>query len=863
MFEANIRRTEAQQRSALLACDSYQIHVDLSGRDAAGAPLAEPEKTFLSTSTVRFTARQAGSTHIDLIADRVVEATLDGAPLDPAAFADHRLAFDVTAGDHELTVVAICRYSRVGTGLHRFVDPVDDKVYLYTQFEVPDARRVFACFEQPDLKATFTFSVTAPQHWTVVSNSAGVQPTPAGDGAARWNFAPTLRMSTYITALIAGDYHTVTDTYAGAAGTLPMSVLCRQSLVEHLDVDRILATTKAGFDVFEDRFGYAYPFGSYDQIFVPEYNMGAMENIGCITFRDEYLFRSRVTNAALRGRDNTILHELAHMWFGDLVTMTWWDDLWLNESFAEWASHFAQSENDEDPDTAWAEFCNSRKTWAYRQDQLPSTHPIAADMVDLEAVDSNFDGITYAKGASVLRQLVAYVGRDAFLAGVRAYFAEHAFGNTQLTDLLGALEKTSGRDLSGWSAEWLEVAGVNTMRADFDLDEQGRFTRFDVVQSAIAAHPTLRSHRMGIGVYALTDGTLTKINSVETDITGARTAVPELIGAERGDLVLLNDGDLTYTKIRLDPTSAQTVVENIHLLDNELARALCWGASWDMCRDAEMAARDYVDLVLRGVAVESDLTAVSAQLRQAQLAAELYTSPGTDRQQTLAAWEQGLARHVRNAAPGSDHQLALTRALATAISTEAGAELLSAWLSGDEVPEDLEIDTDLRWHLVTQLARLRQQSDGDIDAELSRDDTSAGRESAAGARAARPTAEAKAAAWELMVAAPDMPNETHRQICGEFWQAGQEEVLAPYAEKYLDACLAISRAEGVWAERGLPLQSALMSFGFPIQVADQALVDTVGTWLETNELTDPVRRTVTERCDDAVRALRCQAASRA
>ncbi|MFX4271517.1 aminopeptidase N [Propionibacteriaceae bacterium Y1685] len=863
MFEANLRRAEAQQRSALLACDSYQIHVDLSGRGADGAPLAEPEKTFVSTSTVRFSAREAGRTHIDLIADRVVEATLDGTPIDPSAFVDHRLGFDVTPGDHELTVTAICRYSRVGTGLHRFVDPADDRVYLYTQFEVPDARRVFACFEQPDLKATFTFSVTAPAHWTVVSNALSVEPSPVSEGVARWDFAPTLRMSTYITALIAGEYHTVTDTYEREAGTLPMSVLCRQSLVEHLDSDRILATTKAGFDVFEDRFGYPYPFDSYDQIFVPEYNMGAMENIGCVTFRDEYLFRSRVTNASLRGRDNTILHELAHMWFGDLVTMTWWDDLWLNESFAEWASHFNQSENDEDPDTAWAEFCNSRKTWAYRQDQLPSTHPIAADMVDLEAVDSNFDGITYAKGASVLRQLVAYVGRDAFLAGVRDYFAAHAFGNTQLSDLLGALEKTSGRDLSGWSAEWLEVAGVNTMRADFDVDDQGRFTRFEVVQSAVAEHPTLRSHRMGIGVYALTDGALTRVKRVDHDITGERTEISELVGAERGDLVLLNDGDLTYTKIRLDPTSAKTVVDNIHLLDNELARALCWGASWDMCRDAEMPARDYVDLVLRGVAVESDLTAVSALLRQAQVAAELYTAPGADRRQVLTTWEQGLARHVRDAAAGSDHQLALTKALATAITSEAGADLLAAWLAGDEVPEGLVIDTDLRWHLVTQLARLGQLSGTDIDTELERDNTSAGRESAAGARSARPTAEAKAAAWELMVADPDIPNETHRQVCGEFWQSGQEKVLAPYASKYLDACLAISRAEGVWAERGLPLQSALMSYGFPIQVADQALVDEVGAWLESNELTDPVRRTVTERRDDAVRALRCQAASRA
>ena len=305
----------------------------------------------------------------------------------------------------------------------------------------------------------------------------------------RWEFAETAPISTYLTALVAGDYHRVEQSYRAAAGELPMAILCRQSLAEHLDADRIFRITPDGFGVFERHFAFPYPFGKYDQVFVPEYNGGAMENVGCVTVRDEYVFRSRATPAAYVARDDTLLHELSHMWFGDLVTMRWWDDLWLKESFATWASNFASSELADDPATAWASFTNGFKSWAYRQDQLPSTHPIAADMVDLEAVEQNFDGITYSKGASVLVQLVAFVGRDAFLAGLRRYFAEHAYGNTELADLLRALESASGRDLSSWSAQWLETTGVNTLRADFALAADGTFERFAVQQSADSRAP--------------------------------------------------------------------------------------------------------------------------------------------------------------------------------------------------------------------------------------------------------------------------------------------------------------------------------------------------------------------------------------
>jgi len=853
MFPDNLTRAEAQARSELIATDSYRILVDLSGRDVPNR-----ETDFLSTSEVTFTARAAGRTHLDLIADSVRHARLDGVELDPSSFADSRLPLDITPGPHHLEVTAVCRYSRSGEGLHRFVDPSDELVYLYTQFEVADARRVYGCFEQPDLKARFWISVLAPRHWAVISNGSEAKVTPAGDGCARWDFTATERLATYLTAVVAGDYATVTDSYAGTGGEVAMSILCRQSRTQDLDAERIFATTKTGFGVFEDRFGYPYAFGKYDQVFVPEYNGGAMENAGCVTLRDDYLFRSRVTAAAYEARDNTILHELSHMWFGDLVTMRWWDDLWLKESFAEFASHFSLSQSGDDPDHPWATFCNSRKTWAYRQDQLPSTHPIAADMVDLEAVELNFDGITYAKGASVLRQLVAFVGLEEFLQGVRSYFREHAFGNTELGDLLTALHRASGRDLAGWSAEWLEKAGVNTLRPAFTLDEAGRYRSFSVEQDASPGWPTLRSHRIAIGLYALDGGALRRTRRVETDISGASTALAELVGLAQPDLVLLNDDDLTYAKVRLDGRSLGTLVEAISLLDNPLARAVCWGAAWDMCRDAELPAADYVELVLRGVGVESDLTAVAAVLSQGLKAAADFT-PSEQTRAVLDRWERGVWELLSAAAPGSDHQVALAKAYPPAVDSPAGVLRLQGWLAGADIPAGLTVDASLRWLIVTHLARLGQADEAAIEAEWRRDNTISGAEQAAGARAALPTAEAKAAAWRLAVGT-DVPNETHKVSCLQFWQRGQDEVLVPYQDAYFRAVEEISASRGSWAHRGIALRRNVLALLFPQPRQAASFVDRLDAWLARTELADSVVRVVNERRDDTVRALRCRSA---
>ena len=706
---------------------------------------------------------------------------------------------------------ADCRYMRTGEGLHRFVDPVDQAVYLYTQFETYDAHRMYACFDQPDLKATFALTVDAPAGWTCVSGAA-VQERPAEGESGRWRFVAMPRVSTYITALVAGPYASAHDEHDG----IPLGLYCRASLVQHLDADELFAVTKQGFDFFHRVFGYRYPFGKYDQLFVPEFNAGAMENAGAVTFLEDYVFRSRVTDAAYERRAETVLHEMAHMWFGDLVTMRWWDDLWLNESFATYMSVLAQA-SDTRWTGAWTTFANAEKTWAYRQDQLPSTHPIAADITDMDDVRVNFDGITYAKGASVLKQLVAWVGQDAFLGALRTYFTKHEYGNTVLADLLGELEAASGRDLASWSQEWLETAGVNTLRPSFEVGPDG-FTSFAILQEAPEQWPTLRSHRVAVGLYDLVDGRLVRTGREELDVVGARTEVPALVGRPQPDLVLVNDDDLAYAKIRLDERSLATLVAHVGDFESSLPRALCWSAAWDMTRDAEMAARDYVSLVLAGIDRESDIGVVQSLLRQASSALTLFADPAyaPEGRARLAA-----AAHtaVLAAAPGSDLQLAWARALGTLARTDEQVALLAGLLDGSAQVPGLAVDADLRWHLLLRLVALGRADVDRIDAELARDHTAAGERNAAAARAARPTREAKQQAWDLAVHDVSLPNAVQSAVISGFQQSEQAALLADFVEPYFAVL------DEVWRTRTAEMAQSIVVGLYPTLQVSQAVVD--------------------------------------
>ena len=840
----NLTRDEAQTRARLIDVDSYTIELDLT----------TGEKTFTSTTTIAFTAVEPGaSTFADLVDATVHEITLNGVALDPAeVYVDSRIQLDGLAATNELVVRADCPYSHSGEGLHRFVDPVDQRVYLYSQFEVPDARRVYTTFEQPDLKSVFTFHVTAPADWKVISNAPTPSPEPLADGKAVWHFPTTKKMSTYITALVAGEYHEVQDVYEGKFGTIPLGHYCRQSLVEFLERDRaeLVKLTSQGFGFFEEAFDFAYPFEKYDQLYVPEYNMGAMENAGAVTLRDEYLPRSRQPRSFYEFRCSVILHEMAHMWFGDLVTMKWWDDLWLNESFAEWACYHAEVEATEFTDS-WTGFANARKQTGYRQDQLPSTHPIAADNYDLHAVEVNFDMITYAKGASVLKQLVAWVGLEPFLAGLRQYFKDHAYGNAEYTDLLAALEKASGRELQGWAAEWLQTAGVNTLTPRFELDADGRYTSFSVEQTADPDWPTLRRHRLGIGLYDSVDGRLVRRTTLEVDIAGASTAIAELVGVQQPDLLLLNDEDLTYAKIRLDERSLSTVVDGLGRLDDSLARALCWGAAWDMTRDAEMSATDFVRLVLANIGQETDSWGISRIPVYAAQAVNSFSAPA-NRPALKERWEQGLRALLTDAEAASDQQLTFARSYAGAAFSEQALTDLERLLDRDLAFDGLAVDQDLRWVLITALAR-NGRAGSRITDELSGDNTISGQERAAAARAAQPTAEAKATAWEAAIISTDTPNETHRSIVLAFQVSGQDEILTPYVAKYLEA------AETLWEHLGTHKASVALEHIFPRQLASAELLAQVDEWLATTKANPGAKRYVAEGRADVARYLAGQA----
>ncbi|MDT0119809.1 aminopeptidase N [Kocuria marina subsp. indica] len=840
----NLTRAEAAERARIISVESYHVDLDLTG---------DPE-TFRARTTVTFDAEAGAHTFIDAITASVDSVTLNGTFLDPAKVSNgERIDLPDLAEHNELVVDSRMYYMNTGEGLHRFVDPVDDQVYLYTQFEVADTRRMFPVFEQPDLKATFQFAVTAPADWDVVSNQPTPEPFPVADGVARWEFSPTPVISCYITALIAGPYVKTTDSLVSSDGrTIELGLFARRSLFEYVDAEEMFEVTKQGFEFFESQFGVSYPFEKYDQLFVPQFNAGAMENAGAVTFVESYVFRSKPAQARVERRAITVLHELAHMWFGDLVTMRWWNDLWLNESFAEYMSTLACAQNTRYTN-AWTTFAAGEKSWGYEQDQLPTTHPIKAEIPDLEAVLVNFDGITYAKGASVLKQLVAWVGQEEFMAGLNRYFGKHAWSNTELSDLMVELEAASGRDLTDWSARWLETAGVNTLVPQVEADDDGVITSFRIEQLGQDGHPTLRPHRVAVGFYDHREdtGLLSRTFRVELDVDGEFTDVPQLVGRELPDLVLLNDDDLAYAKIRLDECSLATATTHLGDFEESLPRSLVWAAAWDSVHDGVSPARDYVDLVLSNVGHETDSTAVQVQLRQLDVALDRYLAPEhADEVRARAAdtlWDLTAAAEA-----GSDHQWQFFRAFLRRACTEAHFDRIEGFFDGG-VPEGIELDTDTRWAVLIALVAAGRKGAEDVDRALAEDNTETGAIAAATARAAIPTPEAKAEAWRLVVTEGALPNSQQQAAIAGFFRVHDDALVTPYSSRYFDA------VTGVWTERTHELAQQIAVGLFPRAVR-QDTVDAAQAFLDRLDPTlSGLRRIVLERQDAARRAVRAQA----
>ncbi|MDO5048829.1 MAG: aminopeptidase N [Actinomycetaceae bacterium] len=844
----NLTRKEAEERASIATVYHYDVELNL----------AENDETFTSKSTIDFDAHDGASTFLDLIADEVYSIEVNGEARDVSAFYDSRVHLDGLKERNRVTVIAKCRYMHTGEGLHRFTDPADGKSYTYSQFEVPDSRRVFAVFEQPDMKAQFTFHVITPADWTVFSNSPTPVPTDV-DGLKRWDFTATEQISSYITAIVAGPYVGKTGSLTSSDGReIPLGVYCRQSLEQYLDADWVMDVTRAGFKFFEKEYGRPYPFRKYDQIFVPEYNAGAMENAGCITFRDQYIFRTKPTSAELEGLANTILHELAHMWFGDLVTMRWWNDLWLNESFAEFMSHLCLAEGTEEWKSAWTGFM-ARKDWGMRQDQMPTTHPIVAPIRDLEDVEVNFDGITYAKGAAVLRQLVSYVGRDNFFAGVGEYFKKHAWMNTTLPDLMRELEAASGRDLDAWSKVWLEEAGVTLLRPEIVVSEDGTLTELAVIQEAFTPGSSLRPHRLAVAGYDLVDGKIERVFHEELDVDGQRTVVESAAGIKRPELILVNDGDLAYAKIRMDEQSLQFAINNIAKFEESLTRSIIIASAWDMVRDAQMPARAFIDLVLAAAPVEQDITVLQLWLRQLDKAVTEYV-PNEDRVAVLDLVGHRLLILARAMSAGTDQQRVLTLAAARRAYTPEQVEAIDRLRTGEDTLMGLDVDVELKWELLMASVAGGLAGEEQIDEMLKSDTTMTGRQKAEEARATRPKQDVKDEAFAKVISDPSLANDTRIAIGRGYWRGdvSNPDLYASHVQIYFGSLLRI------WEDNTSHTAQAIVALGFPSKIVGRLnSVDVVATgnkWLKDNEDAPAgLVRLVSEFVAEAERATRIQA----
>ena len=838
----NSTRAEAAERSNHLAIKSYQVSLDLTLGD----------EIFESITVVKFSCNKAGyETFIDAVGRNVIKATLNGQVVDTANYDGESIFIKNLATENELVIHMNGLYSKTGEGLQRSVDPVDNEVYLYSQGETAFIRKMYPCFDQPDLKATFTLEVTAPAHWQVISNNPVREKIDLADKKSKWSFSTTLRIPTYITALIAGPYYNVQDEYVGKK-RVPLGIYCRKSLAEFLDPADIFLITKQGFTYFEKVFGLEYPFEKYDQIAVVDFNWGAMENAGAVTFLERLLvFRSKVTERMYNARANTILHEMAHMWFGNMVTMKWWDDLWLNESFAEWSSYLAMVEGTRFKNS-WTGFNQERKNWAYRQDQLSSTHPIVSDMKDIDTVAGNFDGISYAKGASVLQQLVAHVGRENFILGLQKYFTKHAFKNTTLDDLLYELTQTSGRDLKPWVSTWLQTAGVNTLRPALEI-ENDKYKSVAVIQEAPTmpvGSSQLRPHRMAVGLYDLTNNKITCRKSVELDVAGGKTDVPALAGEKVADLLLINDRDLSYSKIRFDERSIATLKSHLGKIEDALTRALCWSATWDMLRDAEISATDFIDIALSGLAGEDDIATVTIIGNQLASAVEIYSAP-TKRDSARLKVGNAYEQMVKAAAAGSDHQLQYARNFTSFASSAEHNDLIKELLDGKL--SGLKVDADLRWTFVIALAERGLMDKGALAAELLKDNTLTGQLSHATALAALPTAQAKSETWKSITTEDLSTSQREAKIAG-FMRALHRPLLSAYVDPYFDLLLE------TWGKKSYEVASKFVMGMYPTYITTQDTLEKTTTWLNTTGKDGQagLRRLVAEGKDALERALKVQ-----
>ncbi len=780
MSLSTLTQHEAATRSALIEVQRYDIAVDMTG-------LLEGE-VFASTSTITFTCSEPGATTFVDVAMDVGRATLNGVDVDVSQAADGRLPLPALAADNVLVVEASTTNTATGEGILRTVDPTDKLVYVWTSLEPDEARRVWACFDQPDLKAPHRFVVTAPSSWVVTSNGAPESIDDAeGTDARVWTYPDTPRLSTYVVVVNAGPFHEVRRQHDG----YDLGFYCRQSLVPVLerDLDELVTLTRQGLAFFGERFAFPFPQARYDQVFVPNLG-GAMENWGCVTYGDGQLFRTPPTHAQRSVRAEFIFHEMAHMWFGDLVTMQWWDDLWLNEAFASWAANWGMAGSSEFTEQ-WATFLALSKRTAYEMDMSPASHPIRSEVADVSAAMANFDAITYVKGQSVLHQLVAYIGEDAFVEGLRDYFSRFAFSNTRLDDLMDCYSRASGRDLSAWTKAWLDEAGTDVI--SLVGDEL-------VVETNDDQEP--RPHHLDIAVFDTSGDELVAVGRSSHEITGSRTPV----ALPAGELRLVNAGDYTFAAVKPDATSLEQMLARIDQFTDPLDRALVGATAGQLLLLGDVAPRDVSAALTRALASETSPALIEPFLGQALQVADRWAP---------APESPGLLRNLADAVVGlvdvPDARQAALRTLAASASTDAH------WAVLDEAAAQAT-DLDLAWRILVRRSELGDYDEDRVGRLLESDpDPDAGMRRLA-VLAARPDADAKEEVWRAFFVDYAVPASRETLVLGStFWRPGQAELLAPFTHRYLDE---LHTLKGGLLNQGLTIRAM-----YPLGAGDESFLD--------------------------------------
>ncbi|GAA4407506.1 aminopeptidase N [Fodinibacter luteus] len=808
----SLTRAEATARAALLTVDAMEVDLDLD---------RGPE-VFGSRTTIRFTCHDPGGrTFVDLRPRALHAVSLNGAALDPASLAEGRLVLTGLAAQNVLEVEATMGFSHDGQGLHRSTDPADDEDYVYGHLFLDAAPTVFACFDQPDLKAPYTVAVTAPEGWTVLGNGGATVTAPG-----RTELATTPPLATYFVTVCAGPWASVRDEHDG----IPLGIHARRSLGTHLreQAGHVLETTRACFDHYHRLFGIRYPFGEYHQVFVPEFNAGAMENPGCVTFRDTMVFRGAATPDQVLQRSNTIAHEMAHMWFGDLVTMRWWDDLWLNESFAEYMAYRAVTEVTEFAD-AWVEFGVVSKMWGYAAERAPSTHPVAGSPApDALSALGNFDGISYAKGASVLRQLIAHVGDEAFTAGVTEYLRSHAFGNGELAEFRAAMEVASGRSLAAWSAAWLETAGADRLAVEHGV----------LLRTPPADHPADRPHTLDVAAFA-GGRELARVDVVaECD----RTPVPGLDAVPPGAIVVPNASDLTWAEVSLDAATTDALVEGLADVPDADARAVVWVALLGAVHRAEVDPRTALAVFAAAWPRETSSAVLSRVALLVTTQVVPLFLPPAEQEPALARVADAADELLARAAGIRGDAGSALAVLAARVWARTGSDTdrLRRWAAGDGIPDVLEGDDDFRWGVLRRLATLGRLADDEIEAAEAADRSLAGSLAALGVRAVRPTSAAKEWAWGRLRDDTELSNHAALAVGGGFWVAPDPELVRPYVDRVGDLLVGMS------ARMGDDALSRVVTAMHPTRLVEEATATASGAILARADLTPGVRRAVVD-----------------